>query len=174
MASNALQDSLASLGNMGNLALAQNVDFNTLLGFALGRYLKNRYEGARDRRLLKAEEAERNRAMADNIGATGNTALTVAAGGNTPENQWKSATLYQTIDNMKPTSKAGSQLKQNLLGQMGPSYEASLSPMQHMYNNMLTDAVNAAPVNTPAGSLFQMAVGKRLNPGGYGLLTSMY
>lgn len=174
MASNALQDSLASLGNMGNLALAQNVDFNTLLGFALGRYVKNRYEAARNRRLYDAWEKQSNNTMKDNIGGVGNTALTVATGGNTPENQWKSATLYQTIDNMKPTSKAGNQLKQNLLGQMGPSYEASLSPMQRMYNSMLTDAVNANPVNTPAGNLFKLGVDRRLNPGGYGLPTSMY
>ena len=172
---NALQDTMSSLGgNLGNLALAQNVDFNTLLGFALGRYLKGRYDAARNRRLEDMWNKQANGAMANNIGSMGNSALTVASGGNTPENQWRAATLYQTVNGMKPTTKAGAQLKQGLFGPVQQAYNASLTPRQQLDNEMAAKAVAANPTYTPEGRLFQAEMDKRLNPYGYGVgLTNM-
>lgn len=150
---NALQNAITSLGNMGNLALAQNLDPQTLLGFALGRYLHNRYEAARNRRIWeKGQQQEANDMMNNSIG---NSALTVASGDNTPGGNWKAATLYQTIGNMQPTTKAETKLQNNLLGNLEPSAAQGLSYKDRVNNELMQKAIDGMDVSTPAGDLFQ-------------------
>ena len=150
---NALQNAISSLGNMGNLALAQNLDPQTLLGFALGRYLNNRYEAARNRRIWdKAQQGEANEMMDNSLG---NSALTVASGDNTPGGNWRAATLYQTIDNMKPLTRNETKLQNNLLGNLEPSAAQGLSYKERVNNELMQKAINGMEVNTPADGLFQ-------------------